>query len=198
MFQLTNDPEAAPDVPVHVELEFEAGDPVAVDGKRLGPVALLTRLNRQGGEHGVGRVDLVENRYVGMKSRGVYETPGGTILHAARRALESLTLDREVLHLRDSLVPRYAEMIYYGFWFSPERQLLQTLMDECARDVVGTVRLKLYKGNVTVTGRRSPRSLYRTDFATFEADTVYRQQDAEGFISLNALRLKIRALRDRA
>ncbi len=197
MFQLTNDPEAAPDVPVHVELEFEAGDPVAVDGERLGPVALLTRLNRLGGEHGIGRVDLVENRYVGKKSRGVYETPGGTILHTARRALESLTLDREVLHLRDSLIPRYAEMIYYGFWFSPERTLLQTLMDECQRDVTGTVRLRLYKGNATVTGRRSPRSLYRTDFATFEADTVYRQQDAEGFISLNALRLKIRARRDR-
>jgi len=197
MFQLTNDPEAAPDVPVPVEIEFEAGNPVAVDGARLGPVALLTRLNRLGGEHGVGRVDLVENRFVGMKSRGVYETPGGTILHGARRALESLTLDREVLHLRDSLVPRYAEMIYYGFWFSPERQMLQTLMDEYAPDVTGGVRLKLYKGNVIVLGRRSPRSLYRTDFATFEADTVYRQRDAEGFIRLNALRLKIRALRDR-
>jgi argininosuccinate synthase len=197
MFQLTNDPEMAPDVPVQVELAFEAGDPVAVDGERLGPVQLLTRLNRVGGEHGIGRVDLVENRFVGMKSRGVYETPGGTILHVARRAVESLTLDREVLHLRDSLVPRYAEMIYYGFWFSPERQLLQGLMDECARDVTGTVRLTLYKGNVTVAGRRSPRSLYRTDFATFEADTVYRQRDAEGFINLNALRLKIRALRDK-
>src|SRR5947208_3208491 len=198
MFLLTNDPEGAPDVPVHVELEFERGDPVAIDGERLLPVPLLTRLNRLGGEHGIGRADIVENRFVGMKSRGVYETPGGTILHAARRALESLTLDREVLHLRDSLVPRYAEMIYYGFWFSPERQTLQTFLDECARDVTGTVRLKLYKGNVTVVGRRSPRSLYRTDFATFEADTVYRQRDAEGFISLNALRLKIRALRDRA
>jgi argininosuccinate synthase len=197
MFQLTNDPEMAPDVPVQVELAFEAGDPVAVDGERLGPVQLLTRLNRVGGEHGIGRVDLVENRFVGMKSRGVYETPGGTILHVARRAVESLTLDREVLHLRDSLVPRYAEMIYYGFWFSPERQLLQGLMDECARDVTGTVRLTLYKGNVTVAGRRAPRSLYRTDFATFEADTVYRQRDAEGFINLNALRLKIRALRDK-
>ncbi len=197
MFQLTNDPEMAPDVSVQVEIAFEAGDPVAVDGERLGPVALLTRLNRLGGEHGVGRVDLVENRFVGMKSRGVYETPGGTVLHVARRAVESLALDREVLHLRDSLVPRYAEMIYYGFWFSPERRMLQTFMDECARDVTGTVRLRLYKGNVTVAGRRSPRSLYRTDFATFEADTVYRQRDAEGFINLNALRLKIRALRDR-
>jgi len=197
IFQLTNDPEAAPDVPLALEIAFERGDPVAVDGERLGGVALLTRLNRLGGEHGIGRVDLVENRFVGMKSRGVYETPGGTILHVARRALESLTLDREVLHLRDSLVPRYAEMIYYGFWFAPERQLLQSLMDECAREVTGSVRLKLYKGAVAVTGRRSPRSLYRTDFATFEADTVYRQRDAEGFINLNALRLKIRALRDR-
>jgi argininosuccinate synthase len=197
MFQLTQSPESAPDVPVQVELEFEAGDPVAVDGRRLDPVELLAALNRVGGEHGIGRVDLVENRYVGMKSRGVYETPGGTILHVARRALESLTLDREVLHLRDSLVPRYAEMIYYGFWFSPERRALQTLMDECAREVTGTVRLKLYKGNVSIAGRRSPRSLYRTDFATFEADTVYRQRDAEGFINLNALRLKIRSLRDR-
>ena len=160
-------------------------------------MALLTRLNRLGGEHGIGRVDLVENRYVGMKSRGVYETPGGSILHVARRALESLTLDRELLHLRDSLVSRYAEMIYYGFWFAPERQALQTLMDDCARDVTGSVRLKLYKGTVSVLGRRSPRSLYRPDFATFEADTVYRQRDAEGFINLNALRLRIRALRDR-
>jgi len=196
MFQLTNSPEAAPDVPLEVLIDFEAGNPVAVDGEPLGPAALLERLNRLGGEHGVGRVDLVENRYVGMKSRGVYETPGGTILHVARRAVESLTLDREVLHLRDSLVPRYAEMIYYGFWFSPERRALQGFMDEVARDVTGTVRLTLYKGNVTVAGRRSPRSLYRTDFATFEADAVYRQRDAEGFINLNALRLKIRALRD--
>jgi argininosuccinate synthase len=197
MFLLTNSPEAAPDVPVEVQLDFERGDPVGVDGEGLGPVALLTRLNRLGSEHGIGRADLVENRYVGMKSRGVYETPGGTILHVARRALESLTLDRELLHLRDSLTPRFAEMIYYGFWFAPERQALQALLDECARDVTGTVRLKLYKGNVIVTGRRSPRSLYRPDFATFEADAVYRQRDAEGFINLNALRLRIRALRDR-
>jgi argininosuccinate synthase len=197
MFQLTQSPEAAPDVPVELLVDFEQGDPVAVDGRRLAPVELLTTLNRVGGEHGIGRVDLVENRFVGMKSRGVYETPGGTILHVARRALESLTLDREVLHLRDGLVPRYAEMIYYGFWFAPERRMLQTLIDECAQDVTGAVRLQLYKGNVTVLGRRSPRSLYRTDFATFEADTVYRQRDAEGFINLNALRLKIRSLRDR-
>jgi len=197
MFQLTQSPEAAPDVPVSIEIDFERGDPVAVDGRPRGPVDLLTHLNRVGGEHGIGRVDLVENRYVGMKSRGVYETPGGSILHVARRALESVTLDREVLHLRDALVPRYAEMIYYGFWFAPERRALQTFMDECQQDVTGTVRLKLYKGNVTVTGRRSPRSLYRTDFATFEADSVYRQRDAEGFINLNALRLRIRSLRDR-
>src|SRR5712692_8960044 len=197
MFLLTRAPENAPAVPRYVEIDFEAGDPVAVDGQRFGPVALLERLNRLGGEHGVGRVDLVENRFVGMKSRGVYETPGGTILHVARRALESLTLDREVLHLRDSLAPRYAEMIYYGFWFSPEREALQGLMDDCARDVAGTVRLKLYKGNVMAAGRRSSRSLYRTDFATFEADSVYRQRDAEGFINLNALRLRIRALRDK-
>jgi len=197
MYLLTQSPEAAPDVPVSVEIEFESGDPVAVDGRRLGPVGLLEAVNRLGAEHGIGRVDLVENRFVGMKSRGCYETPGGTILVAARRALESITLDREVLHLRDSLVPRYAEMIYYGFWFAPERQALQGFLDECVKDVTGTVRLKLYKGGVTVTGRRSPRSLYRTDFATFEADSVYRQRDAEGFINLNALRLKIRALRDR-
>ena len=197
MFLLTNSPESAPDVPVYVELEYETGDPVAVDGKRLSPASLLTTLNRLGGEHGIGRVDLVENRFVGMKSRGVYETPGGTILHVAHRAVESLTLDREALHLRDSLVPRYAEMIYYGFWFTPEREALQGLLDQVQGDVTGTVRLKLYKGTATVAGRKSPRSLYRTDFATFEADRVYRQKDAEGFINLNALRLKIRALRDR-
>ncbi|MBI4241021.1 MAG: argininosuccinate synthase [Candidatus Rokubacteria bacterium] len=197
MFLLTNSPESAPDVPVYVEITFQSGEPVAVDGKALGPVELLDRLNRLGGEHGVGRVDLVENRYVGMKSRGVYETPGGTILHAAHRALESLTLDREVLHLRDSLVSRYAEMIYYGYWFAPEREALQRFIDETQTEVTGTVRLKLYKGNVIVAGRRSPRSLYRADFATFEADQVYRQKDAEGFINLQALRLKIRALRGR-
>jgi len=196
MFLLTSSPESAPDVPGYVEIDFESGDPTAVDGKRLGPVALLERLNRLGSEHGVGRVDLVENRYVGMKSRGVYETPGGAILHAAHRALESLTLDREVLHLRDSLVPRYAEMIYYGYWFAPEREALQRLIDEAQKDVTGTVRLKLYKGNVMVVGRRSSRSLYRADFATFEADQVYSQKDAGGFIGLQALRLKIRAFRD--
>jgi argininosuccinate synthase len=196
MFLLTVSPEQAPDVPASVEIDFEAGVPVAVDGRRLEPVALLERLNRLGGEHGVGRIDLVENRYVGMKSRGVYETPGGTILHVAHRALESLTLDRELLHLRDSLVPRYAEMVYYGYWYAPEREALQTFMDAAQRDVTGTVRLRLYKGNVAVAGRRSPRTLYRQDVVTFEADEVYRQKDAEGFIRLNSLRLRIRALRD--
>ncbi|MBI3455855.1 MAG: argininosuccinate synthase [Candidatus Rokubacteria bacterium] len=198
MFLLTVSPERAPDVPTYVEIEFEGGTPVAVDGQRRDPVALLERLNRIGGENGIGRVDLVENRYVGMKSRGVYETPGGTILHVAHRALESLTLDRELLHLRDSLVPRYAEMVYYGYWYASEREALQTFMDAAQRDVTGTVRLKLYKGSVTVAGRCSPRSLYRQDIATFEADSVYRQKDAEGFIRLNALRLRIRALRDRS
>src|SRR5438067_1574207 len=197
IFQLTKSPEEARAEAEYIEIGFEKGEPVSINGQSLGAVAVLETLNKIGGEHGIGRVDLVENRFVGMKSRGVYETPGGTILHVARRALESLTLDREVLHLRDGLVPRYAEMIYYGFWFAPERRVLQTLMDECAQDVTGTVRLGLYKGNVTVVGRRSPRSLYRPDFATFEADTVYRQRDAEGFINLNALRLKIRSLRDR-
>jgi argininosuccinate synthase len=197
MFQLTQSPEDAPDAPQDVTIDFESGNPTAVDGTGLDPVALLGRVNRLGGEHGIGRIDLVENRFVGMKSRGVYETPGGTILHAAHRALESVTLDREVVHLRDTLVPRYAEMVYYGFWFAPERVALQRFMDECQQDVTGTVRLRLYKGNVTVVGRRSPRSLYRTDFATFETDRVYRQRDAEGFINLQALRLKIRALRDR-
>ena len=196
MFLLTRSPEEAPDVPTTIEVEFEAGNPVAVDGQRLGPVALLERLNRIGGENGVGRIDLVENRYVGMKSRGVYETPGGTILHAAHRALESITMDRELLHLRDSLVPRYAEMVYYGFWYAPEREALQVFMDHAQRDVTGHVRLKLYKGNITVAGRRSPRSLYRQDVVTFEADSVYQQKDAEGFIRLNGLRLGIRALRD--
>ena len=198
MFLLTTSPEEAPDVPTELDVEFEAGTPVAVDGARLGPVALLERLNRAGAANGVGRIDLVENRFVGMKSRGVYETPGGTILHVAHRALESITMDRELLHLRDSLVPRYAEMVYYGYWYAPEREALQVLMDHAQQDVTGTVRLRLYKGSVSVVGRKSPRSLYRQDVVTFEADSVYRQKDAEGFIRLNALRLRIRALRDRS
>lgn len=192
MFLLTVAPEKAPDRAEYVEIEYTNGDPVAVNGEHLSPAALLARLNEIGGRHGVGRVDLVENRYVGMKSRGVYETPGGTILHAAHRAVESLTLDREVLHLRDSLIPRYAEMVYYGYWFAPEREMLQTAMDEAQKRVNGVARMKLYKGSVSVAGRKSDQSLYRPDIATFEADSVYRQSDAEGFIRLNALRLKIR------
>ena len=194
MFLLSRSPEKAPDQPVYVEIDFEAGNPVAVNGKRLSPARLLTEMNRLGGEHGIGRADIVENRYVGMKSRGVYETPGGTILHAAHRAVESITLDREVMHLRDSLIPRYAEMVYYGYWYSPEREVLQKMIDEGQRPVNGTARLKLYKGNCTVVGRKSAQTLYSADFATFEEDQVYNQKDAEGFIRLNALRLRIRAL----
>jgi argininosuccinate synthase len=194
MFLLSRSPEKAPDKPVYVEIDFEAGNPVAVNGKRLTPAQLLAEMNRLGGEHGIGRADIVENRYVGMKSRGVYETPGGTILHAAHRAVESITLDREVMHLRDSLIPRYAEMVYYGYWYSPEREVLQKMIDEGQRVVNGTARLKLYKGNCTVVGRKSAQSLYSADFATFEEDQVYNQKDAEGFIRLNALRLRIRAL----
>jgi argininosuccinate synthase len=193
MFVLTRSPEAAPDKPRYLEIDFAAGDPVAVDGEKLSPANLLARLNQIGGEHGIGRVDLVENRYVGLKSRGVYETPGGTILRAAHLAVESITLDREVVHLRDSLMPRYAELIYYGYWYAPERYALQKLMDEAQKPVTGTARLKLYKGNVTVVGRKAPKSLYRPDLATFEAGGDYRQADATGFIRLNALRLKIRA-----
>ncbi len=184
-------PEAAPDQPIIVEIDFESGDPVAVDGERLSPAALLQRLNDLGGANGIGRVDLVENRFVGMKSRGVYETPGGTILIHARRALESLTLDRGAAHLKDELMPRYAELIYNGFWFSPEREAIQAAIDLTQERVSGTVRLKLYKGNVIVVGRRSPNSLYQQDIATFEDDTVYNQRDAEGFIKLNALRLRL-------
>src|SRR5512145_1379934 len=193
VYSRTVAPEEAPDSPDYVEIAFERGDPVAIDGKRLSPAALLTRLNELGGKHGIGRVDLVENRFVGMKSRGVYETPGGTILHAAHRALESITLDREVLHLRDSLVPRYAELIYNGFWYSPEREMLQALIDKSQENVTGTVRLKLYKGTVTVVGRKSPKSLYSMKTVTFEDDAgAYDQRDAEGFIKLNALRLRLR------
>jgi argininosuccinate synthase len=193
MFVLTKAPEAAADKSQYVEVCFEAGDPVAVNGEPLSPAALLARLNDLGGEHGIGRVDLVENRYVGLKSRGVYETPGGTILRAAHMAVESLTLDREVMHLRDSLIPRYAELIYYGYWFGPERYALQKLMDEAQQPVTGTARLKLYRGGVTVVGRKAPKSLYRPDLVTFEAGGDYQQADATGFIRLNALRLKIKA-----
>lgn len=198
IFQMTVSPEQAPDKAIEVAIDYEAGNPVAVDGKQMSPAGLLARLNRLGGAHGIGRVDLVENRYVGMKSRGVYETPGGTILHAAHRGLESLTMDREVLHLRDSLIPRYADLIYNGYWFSPEREMIQAAIDEAQRDVTGTARVKLYKGNCILAGRRSKQSLYRLDIATFEEDDVYNQKDAEGFIRLNALRLKIRAQRKKA
>ncbi len=195
MFVLSVSPEKAPDHATYVEVEFEDGAPVAVDGKRLSPARLLGRLNRIGGEHGVGRVDVVENRYVGMKSRGVYETPGGTILQVAHRAVESITMDREVMHLRDSLIPRISELVYYGYWFSPEMELLRRTIDESQKGVTGIARVKLYKGSCEVVGRRSARSLYHPAFATFEEDQVYRQKDAEGFIRLNALRLRIRALR---
>ena len=194
MFKLTVSPEQAPDRPTYLEVEFSNGDPVALDGLTLEPLALFQQLNRLGGENGIGRLDLVENRFVGMKSRGVYETPGGTILREAHRALETITLDREVMRIRDSLVPRYSELIYNGFWFSPERELLQTTMDASQKTVNGTVRLKLYKGNCTVVGRKSDQSLYQESFATFEEDTVYDQADATGFIRLNGLRLKIQAL----
>ena len=194
MFVLSASPERAPDAGEYVEVDFEAGNPVRVNGEALAPAALLARLNAIAGRHGIGRVDLVENRYVGMKSRGVYETPGGTVLHVAHRAVESITLDREVMHLRDSLITRYAEMVYYGYWYAPERAMLQAAIDEAQRAVSGTARLKLYKGNVIVAGRKSARSLYHPEVATFEDDTVYRQADAEGFIRLNALRLRIRAL----
>jgi argininosuccinate synthase len=191
MFTRSVAPEKAPDSPQLVEIEFERGDPVAVDGEKLSPAALLARLNALGGAHGVGRADIVENRYVGMKSRGVYETPGGTILAAAHRAMESLTLDRGAAHLKDELMPRYAELVYNGFWFSPEREMLQSLIDKSQRNVTGTVRVKLYKGSVAIDGRRSDASLYSQSHVTFEADTVYDQRDAEGFIKLNALRLRL-------
>jgi argininosuccinate synthase len=194
MFTRSVSPEHAPDRPTYVEIDFERGDPVAVDGERLGPAALLTKLNDLAGANGIGRIDLVENRFVGMKSRGVYETPGGTLLLAAHRAIESLTLDRAAGHLKDELMPRYAELIYNGFWFAPEREALQALIDKTQERVAGTVRLKLYKGSVAVAGRKSPNSLYDTDYVTFEEDAVYDQRDAEGFIKLNALRLRLGTL----
>jgi argininosuccinate synthase len=196
VYSRTVAPENAPDKPQYVEIDFERGDPVAVDGKTLSPAVLLTRLNQLGGEHGIGRLDLVENRFVGMKSRGVYETPGGTILQAAHRGIESLCLDRGAMHLKDELMPRYAELIYNGFWFSPEREMLQALIDKSQEKVEGRVRLKLYKGFGRVVGRQSPNSLYSQAHVTFEEDQVYDQRDAEGFIKLNALRLRLAARRD--
>ena len=198
MFVLSVSPEKAPNKAAYVDVGFENGDPVSVNGKKMTPAKLLARLNELGGANGVGRVDMVENRYVGMKSRGVYETPGGTILHAARRAVESLTMDRELMHMRDSLITRYAGLVYNGYWYSPERRALQALVDEAASGVTGIARVKLYKGNVMVVGRKSEKSLYHPAFATFEEDTVYDQKDAIGFIRINALRLKIKAMVDRA
>ena len=197
VFSRTIAPEAAPDTPEFIEITFEHGDPIAIDGEGLSPAALLTRLNELGGRHGIGRLDLVENRFVGMKSRGVYETPGGTILLAAHRGIESLTLDRGAAHLKDELMPRYAELIYNGFWFSPERRMLQALIDRSQENVEGVVRLKLYKGSAQIVGRKSPKSLYSQAHVTFEEDAVYDQRDAEGFIKLNALRLRLAARRGR-
>jgi len=194
MFVWCRSVEKAPNRAEYVEVDYLRGDPVAVNGKKLSPARLLAKLNVLGAKHGVGRVDVVENRYVGMKSRGVYETPGGTILHAAHRALESITMDREVLRLRDSLIPRYAEMIYYGYWFAPEREVLQKTIDAAQANVSGKARLKLYKGNVIVAGRKSDTSLYDPKTVTFEEDDVYHQGDADGFIRLNALRLRLRRL----
>jgi len=194
MFLLSVSPEKAPDKPTYIEIGYVNGDPVSLDGKEMSPATLLDNLNRLGGANGIGRIDIVENRYVGMKSRGVYETPGGTILHSAHRAMESITMDREVMHFKDSLVTRYAELVYYGYWFAPEREVLQGTVDATQNNVTGSVRLKLYKGNCIVVGRKSPHSLYRPDFATFEEDSVYQQADATGFIRLNALRLRIQAM----
>jgi len=194
MFKTTVSPEKAPNKATYVEITFDKGVPVAVNGKKMSAFKIVDYLNKVGGANGIGRVDIVENRFVGMKSRGVYETPGCTILHAAHRAVETLTLDREVMHIRDGLIPKVAELIYYGFWFSPEMKAIMALTDEIQSVVHGTARLKLYKGNCIVVGRKSKNSLYMKDFATFDTDTVYDQKDAGGFIRLNALRLRIRAM----
>lgn len=196
LYQRSVSPEAAPDTPTIIEIGFEKGDAVSIDGKTLSPAQLLTRLNELGGANGIGRIDIVENRFVGMKSRGVYETPGGTILLAAHRGIETLTLDRGAAHLKDELMPRYAELIYNGFWFAPERKMLQALIDKSQDHVTGSVTVKLYKGNVDVIARTSPNSLYSEEHVTFEEDTVYDQRDAEGFIKLNALRLRLAAKRN--
>lgn len=194
MFEMTVSPERAPDEPTYIDIDFEKGVPVRIDGEELAPVDLLSKLNEIGGKNAVGRVDMVENRFVGIKSRGVYETPGGTILHAAHRAVESITMDREVMHLRDALMPKFSELIYYGFWYSPEMAMLKAAIEESQRNVTGTARMRIYKGNVSVVGRRSPLSLYKKDLATFEEDSIYNQKDATGFIRLNALRLAVRNL----
>ena len=195
VFTRSVSPEDAPDKPTEIEITFKSGDPVAIDGVEMSPATLLTKLNTLGGENGIGRLDMVENRFVGMKSRGVYETPGGTILLTARRAMESITLDRGAAHQKDELMPRYAELIYNGFWFSPEREMLQAAIDSCRDSVNGVVRLKLYKGNVIITGRKSPNSLYNADLVTFEEGAVdYDHADAHGFIRLNALRLRVKQM----
>jgi argininosuccinate synthase len=197
MYTFCTPVEKAPNKPTYIEIGYEKGDPVSINGKRLSPFKLLQKLNKVAGQNGIGRIDIVENRFVGMKSRGVYETPGGTVLHIAHRAIESITLDREAMHLRDSLISRYAELIYYGFWFSPEREAMQKLIDDTQKNVNGKVRLKLYKGNCIVVGRKSPNSLYDPELATFGEEQVYDQQDAEGFIKLNALRLKMRNIKQK-
>lgn len=194
MFVLTVSLEAAPDKPTYVEIDFEKGNPVAVDGQRMSPAKLLDYMNKLAGANGIGRMDMVENRFVGMKSRGVYETPGGTVLWVAHRAVESITLDREVMFMRDSLIPKYAQLVYNGFWYSPEMKMMQRIIDDTQENVTGVARLKLYKGNCIVVGRKSPKSLYREDVVTFDEDEVFNQQDATGFIKLNALRLKIQQL----
>jgi argininosuccinate synthase len=196
MYTMSVPPEKAPDKPVYIDISYEKGDPVAINDEQMSPAVLLMKMNSIAGENGVGRIDLVENRYVGIKSRGVYETPGGTVLHIAHRAVESITLDREILHLRDSLILRYSELIYYGYWFSPEREALQTFMDEAQKEVTGTVKVKIYKGNCFVVGRKSPNSLYHPELATFESEGGYNQKDAEGFIKINALRLKLKKLKN--
>jgi argininosuccinate synthase len=195
MYILSKSPEKAPDKPTEITISFKDGDPVAINGKKMSPATLLAKLNTLGGENGIGRVDIVENRYVGMKSRGCYETPGGTIMKIAHRGIEQITMDREVMHLRDELMPKYANLVYYGYWFAPERVALQKFIDESQKNVTGDVRVKLYKGNCIVTGRRSKYSLYNPEVATFDEDMVYDQKDAKGFIRLNALRLRMRALR---
>lgn len=195
MYTMIAPPEKAPDKPEYIEISYKKGDPVAINNKRMPPAKLLSRLNSIAGKNGIGRIDIVENRYVGIKSRGVYETPGGTVLHLAHRAIESIILDREIMHLRDSLITRYSELIYYGYWFSPERVALQNLIDDIQKNVTGAVRVKLYKGNCYIVGRKSPNSLYHPELATFETEDVYNQKDAEGFIKINALRLKLRRLK---
>ena len=195
MYTMIAPPEKAPDKPEYIEISYKKGDPVAINNKRMPPAKLLGRLNSIAGKNGIGRIDIVENRYVGIKSRGVYETPGGTVLHSAHRAIESIILDREIMHLRDSLITRYSELIYYGYWFSPERVALQNLIDDIQKNVTGAVRVKLYKGNCYIVGRKSPDSLYHPELATFETEDVYNQKDAEGFIRINALRLKLRRLK---